>query len=70
MSKNINIEASFPYLHAMQSNFDRGICKELFKDEADYIWRKWSGENHNLLYFLNLLDQKNKRIIFEWGLNC
>lgn len=49
-----------------QNNMSIFICKELFNELGDHIYKKWWQSNYNFLNFMTRLDENNQQIVLEW----
>jgi|TARA_Y100000389_G_scaffold50580_1_gene46270 hypothetical protein len=52
---------------SMQNNLDTEALKIIFNNNYRHYELKWNASDHNLLYFMNMLDSVNKEKIINWG---
>jgi hypothetical protein len=52
----------------LQVNFNKDMCIDIFKNDAEHLFQKWLYCNYNIIEFINRLDDNNKHIILSWAL--
>lgn len=60
---------SYKIMLCIQANFSYDVCKELYPEryDCDHYFNKWESANHNVVHFMNSLDDFNKQLIFCWA---
>ena len=53
---------------SLQCNFNKTICDEIFKDDSDHLFKKWTNSDNNIINFLTRLDTENKHKLLRWGI--
>jgi hypothetical protein len=60
--------SDFKYLFKIfsfaQFNFGKEMVKKIFGDDWEHYWDKWTSCDHNLIDFINRLDDSNKDKFF------
>lgn len=49
-----------------QNNFCEEICDNIFDKDKKHIWNKWLKSDNNLLVFMSLLDDVNRKVLFDY----
>ena len=51
----------------LQINISMETIEKIFPMDPKHYQEKWGVAGENLLYFMNLLDDENKKKVIKWG---
>lgn len=69
MSTTTEILNNYYIFLTIQTNLDTEALQQIFGDDYEHYESKWQNVEHNLLYFINMLDHINKEKLITWGKN-
>lgn len=64
---NVNLISVADVFIYLQSKFNKTICEEIFEEDSDHLFQKWTSCDYNIINFLSRLDEVNKQKLLMWS---